>query len=196
MSISIRCPWAVRSGMEAEYHDKEWGVPRYDDIGQFEFLTLEAAQSGLAWLTILRKRKGYHQAFAGFSPEKVARYSNEDVSRLMTDSGIVRNRKKIESAVNNARCFMEVAARHGSFSNYIWSFVDGKPVVNHRQRMEEVPPLTLLSITIAKELKALGFKYLGPTVIYAHMQATGLVNDHLVSCSRHEECCKLAEKAA
>lgn len=186
MIDTVRCPWA-RSTVEIEYHDKEWGMPRLDDAGQFEFLTLEAAQAGLAWITILNKREGYRRAFAGFDAEKVAAFTDQDVERLMQDSGIVRNRKKIESAIGNARCFLEVAARHGSFARYIWSFVDGKPLVNRWERKEDVPPNTPLSDAVARELKRLGFRFMGPTVVYAHMQATGLVNDHLASCFRHAE---------
>lgn len=186
MTAPTRCPWA-RADIEIAYHDAEWGVPRHDDAGQFEFITLEAAQAGLSWITILKKREGYRRAFAGFDPEMVARFTENDVARLMEDSGIVRNRKKIESAVLNARLFLEVAAKHGSFANYLWGFVDGKPLVNHWKEMSEAPASTPLSETIAKELKRLGFKFLGPTVIYAHMQATGLVNDHLVSCFRHNQ---------
>ena len=183
----IRCPWSVKTEIEAQYHDTEWGVPRFDDAGLFEFLTLEAAQAGLSWITILRKREGYKNAFAGFSAEKAALFTNADVERLMLDAGIVRNRKKIESAISNARLFLELAAKHGSFSNYFWGFVDGKPIQNTWKEMTQVPATTPLSDTIAKEMKKLGFKFLGSTVLYAHMQATGMVNDHLVSCFRHAE---------
>lgn len=177
----------MQSALETAYHDKEWGVPRRDDAGQFEFLVLETAQAGLSWATILRKREGYRRAFAGFDPEKVARFTEKDVERLLGDPGIVRNRRKIESAINNARCFLEVAAGRGSFSGYLWNFVDGRPLVNRWRDMSEIPPRTPLSETMARELKRLGFTFLGPTVLYAHMQATGLVNDHLVSCFRHGE---------
>lgn len=182
----VRCAWA-RTPNEITYHDTEWGVPRYDDAAQFEFLLLEAAQAGLSWSTILNKRDGYRRAFAGFDPVRVAAYTVEDVERLMQDSSIVRNRKKIESAVSNARCFLEVAAKHGSFGAFLWGFVDGRPLVNTWNAMEQVPPTTPLSDTVAKELKRLGFKFMGSTIVYAHMQATGLVNDHLVSCFRHAE---------
>ncbi len=187
MTEPVRCPWSLRSDIEIVYHDQEWGVPRRDDPGQFEFLILESAQAGLSWTTILRKREGYREAFAGFDPVKVAAFGPADVERLMADSGIVRNRKKIEAAIGNARLFLELAAKHGSFSNYIWGFVDGSPLVNHWREMGEVPATTPLSDAIAKECKKLGFKFLGSTVLYAHMQATGLVNDHLVSCFRHAE---------
>ena len=156
-------------------------------------MILDSAQAGLSWTTILRKREGYRKAFAGFDPVKVAAFGPADVERLMADSGIVRNRKKIEAAIGNARIFLELAAKHGSFSNYLWSFVDGRPLVNHWREPGEVPATTALSDAVAKECKRLGFKFLGSTVLYAHMQATGLVNDHLVSCFRHAE---LAERAS
>ncbi|MDL2210643.1 DNA-3-methyladenine glycosylase I [Desulfovibrio sp. OttesenSCG-928-O18] len=183
-----RCAWAVKSDIERVYHDTEWGVPRRDDAGQFEFMILESAQAGLSWVTILKKREGYRKAFAGFDPLKVAAFTEKDVERLLLNPEIVRNRKKIESAISNARIFLELAAKHGSFSNYIWSFVDGKPIVNARKTMAEVPATTPVSDTIAKEFKRLGFKFLGSTVLYAHMQATGMVNDHLTSCFRYREC--------
>lgn len=183
----VRCPWAERTPEERAYHDAEWGVPLRCDRGQFEFLTLEAAQAGLSWMTILRKRQGYRRAFADFDPERVALFTQKDVERLMVDSGIVRNRKKIECAISNARLFLEVAAKHGSFSDYLWSFVDGSPIVNRWRRAEDVPATTPLSDALAREVKRLGFKFLGSTVLYAHMQATGLINDHLLSCFRHAE---------
>lgn len=189
MTDHTRCPWALRSPGEIAYHDAEWGVPRFDDATQFEFLVLESAQAGLSWTTILNKREGYRRAFAGFDPHRVAAFGQDDVERLMADSGIVRNRKKIESAIRNARLFLETAAKHGSFSAWFWDFVNGRPVVNTWERAEDVPATTPLSDKVARELKKLGFSFLGSTVIYAHMQATGLVNDHLVSCFRHAECC-------
>ena len=184
-----RCAWAVKTDIERAYHDAEWGVPRFDDAAQFEFLVLESAQAGLSWLTILRKREGYRKAFAGFDPVKVAAFTPKDVDRLLLDASIVRNRKKIESAIGNARIFLDLAARYGSFSEYIWRFVDGKPVVNTWKTMQEIPATSAASDAAAKELKRLGFKFLGSTVLYAHMQATGMVNDHLVGCFRHGECC-------
>lgn len=183
----MRCPWAVKSELETAYHDAEWGVPRFDDAGQFEFLTLEAAQAGLAWITILRKREGYRHCFANFNPEVVARFTRQDVEELLLDPGIVRNRKKIESAINNARLFLELAAKHGSFSKYLWNFVDGRPVVNTWKEAKDVPPTSPLSDKISKEMKKLGFSFLGSTVLYSHMQATGLINDHLVTCFRYAE---------
>jgi DNA-3-methyladenine glycosylase I len=167
------------------YHDEEWGVPRYDDLGQFEFLTLESAQAGLSWSTILKKRDGYRRCFAGFDPEQVARFTERDVNRLMADASIVRNRKKIESAIGNARIFLDIAAKNDSFSKWIWSFVDGKPVQNVWKNTRELPPTSSLSDAIAREMKKLGFKFMGSTIVYAHMQATGMVNDHLTSCFRH-----------
>ncbi|MDR3073840.1 MAG: DNA-3-methyladenine glycosylase I [Deltaproteobacteria bacterium] len=182
-----RCPWAMNSEIERAYHDTEWGVPRHDDAAQFEFLVLESAQAGLSWVTILKKREGYRRAFAGFDPAKVAAFTQKDVDRLMLDASIVRNRKKIESAISNARIFLDLAAKHGSFSNYIWRFVDGKPLVNAWRAMAEVPATTPLSDAVAKECKKLGMRFLGSTVLYSHMQATGMVNDHLTSCFRRQE---------
>jgi DNA-3-methyladenine glycosylase I len=169
------------------YHDEEWGVPRFDDAGQFEFLTLEAAQAGLSWSTILNKRESYRRCFAGFAPEQVVRFTPADVERLMGDSGIVRNRRKIESAISNARLFLEIVAKHGSFCAWFWDFVDGKPVQNAWKTMAEVPPTSPLSDKIAKAMKKMGFKFMGSTILYAHMQATGMVNDHLTSCFRYEQ---------
>jgi DNA-3-methyladenine glycosylase I len=184
----IRCAWSIKSELERAYHDTEWGVPRLDDAGQFEFLVLESAQAGLSWSTILKKREGYRRAFAGFDPVQVAAFTEQDVARLLQDEGIIRNRKKIESAIGNARLFLELAAKHGSFSRYIWRFVDGKPIINHWQEMTEIPATTPLSDTIAKEMKRMGFKFMGSTILYAHMQATGMINDHLTCCFRHAEC--------
>lgn len=184
----VRCPWCegiAHCPEMVDYHDREWGVPARDDRTQFEFLVLESAQAGLSWTTILRKREGYRRAFADFDAERVAAFTAADEARLLTDAGIVRNRLKIAAAVNNARCFLDIAARHGSFSDYIWSFVDGKPIRNAWTGQNQIPATTPLSDGIAKELKRLGFKFLGSTVLYAHLQATGLVNDHLVSCFRH-----------
>jgi DNA-3-methyladenine glycosylase I len=180
-----RCGWAAGPGLI--YHDEEWGVPRYDDPGQFEFLTLEAAQAGLSWSTILKKREGYRRCFAGFDPERVAAFTQQDVERLMADAAIVRNRRKILSAIGNARVFLDIAARHGSFCRWFWQFTEGKPVQNAWKNMSEVPPTSPLSDTIAREMKKLGFSFMGSTIVYAHMQATGMVNDHLVTCFRHEQ---------
>ena len=188
----IRCPWAMKSEQEIRYHDEEWGVPCRDDLGQFEFVTLEAAQAGLSWAVILNKREGYRRAFAGFDPVKVAEFTPADVERLVADAGIVRNRLKIEAAINNARRFLEVAARHGSFANYLWDFVDGQPVCNAWTELGQIPATTPLSDKVSKDLKRNGFKFMGSTVVYAHLQATGLVNDHLVSCFCYEEVRRLA----
>ena len=182
-----RCPWCARTDMERVYHDTEWGVPRKDDAGQFEFLVLESAQAGLSWSTILAKREGYRSAFAGFDPQAVSVFTQQDVERLLQDSGIVRNRLKIQSTISNARLFLELAAKHGSFSSYIWQFVDGRPIINTWTETSEVPATSPVSDALAKEMKRMGFKFLGSTVLYAHMQATGLINDHLVSCYRHAE---------
>lgn len=183
-----RCQWAVttQAGM-AEYHDREWGVPVRDDRVMFEFLVLESAQAGLSWSTILRKREGYRAAFADFDPVRVARYTPARVERLVNDAGIVRNRAKIEATIGNAKCFLAVQREYGSFCDYLWAFVDGRPVVNHWREPHEVPATTPLSDTVAKDLKTRGFKFLGSTVIYAHLQATGLINDHLVGCFRHAQ---------
>lgn len=183
-----RCHWALstQAGMQP-YHDVEWGVPVRDDRTQFEFLVLESAQAGLSWYTILRKREGYRRAFAAFDPERIARYTPARVEKLMGDAAIVRNRAKIEATIGNARQFLAVQREFGSFSNYLWGFVDGQPIVNRWRAPTEVPATTALSDALAKDLKQRGFKFLGSTVIYAHLQATGLVNDHLLSCFRYAE---------
>ena len=187
MSDLVRCPWAMKHEREVRYHDEEWGVPRRDEGGQFEFITLEAAQAGLSWAVILNKREGYRRAFAGFDPVKVAEFIPADVERLVADPGIVRNRLKIEAAINNARRFLDVAAQYGSFCNYIWDFVDGEPVRNAWTESAQIPATTPLSDKVAKDLKQKDFKFMGSTVVYAHLQATGLINDHLVSCFRYRE---------
>jgi DNA-3-methyladenine glycosylase I len=182
-----RCPWCGEDPLYQRYHDQEWGVPVQDDTTWFEYLTLEGAQAGLAWITVLRKREAYRQAFAGFDAERVARFDRSDVERLMNDSGIVRNRLKIESAISNAQAFLEVQEEAGSFNAWSWNWVDGEPIVNRFERMEEVPASTPLSERISKDLKSRGFRFVGPTIIYAHMQATGMVNDHLITCHRWSE---------
>jgi DNA-3-methyladenine glycosylase I len=184
----FRCHWALASqaGM-VEYHDREWGVPVRDERTQFEFLVLESAQAGLSWYTVLRKREAYRRAFADFDPVRVAQYSAADVERLLGDAGLIRNRAKIEAAVNNAQRFLELQAAHGSFCEFLWGFVDGTPIVNHWREPAEVPATTPLSDRLAQEMKRRGFRFLGSTVLYAHLQATGLVNDHLVGCFRHGE---------
>jgi DNA-3-methyladenine glycosylase I len=185
--IPNRCPWCLAFPQYVQYHDKEWGVPVYDDRIHFEFLVLESAQAGLSWATILKKREGYKNAFADFDYKLVADFPDQYLTELMEDKGIIRNRLKIHAAVNNARKFMEVQEAFGSFADYIWSFVGGKPIQNSFEDMRQVPATTKESDLLAKDLRKRGFKFLGSTTIYAHMQATGLVNDHLLSCFRHQE---------
>ncbi len=182
-----RCPWATSDALYVSYHDREWGVPLHDDRRLFEMLVLEGAQAGLSWLTILRRREGYRAAFDRFDPRAVARYGPRDVERLLADAGIVRNRLKIESAINNARAFLAVQEEFGSFDEYVWRFVDGGPTQNAWTKLEEVPAQTPASNAMSRELRKRGFTFVGPTICYAHMQATGMVNDHLVGCFRHRE---------
>ncbi len=190
-----RCKWAEGvSDAYIEYHDKEWGVPVYDDKTQFEFLILEGAQAGLSWSTILNKREGYRKAFANFDVEKVARFTKKRVEKLLQDPSIVRNRLKVESTVTNAKAFIDVQEEFGSFCKYIWGFVDGYPIQNGFQRDSDVPATSPVSDTISKDLKKRGFRFVGSTIIYAHMQATGLVNDHVVDCFRYEACAAMARK--
>ena len=179
----VRCPWAVREEMWA-YHDTEWGVPVHDDQKHFEFLILEGAQAGLSWSTILNKRAGYRKAFADFDPKKVARFTPARVEKLLLDPSIVRNRQKVEAAVNNAKKFLALVEELGSFDEFIWGFVGGKPIVNRWKQSSQIPATSKESDALSKALKDRGFKFVGSTVIYAHMQATGLVNDHLVACPR------------
>ncbi len=188
-----RCAWSEGVEIYVDYHDREWGVPVHDDRVLFEFLTLEGAQAGLSWLTILRKRENYRKAFAGFDAEKVARFGERDTARLLADAGIVRNRQKIASAIGNAKAFLAVQREFGSFASYIWRFVDGRPVQNRWNAIREVPPRSEISDTISKDLKQRGFGFIGSTIVYAHMQATGMVNDHLVGCFRHREVVKLGK---
>jgi DNA-3-methyladenine glycosylase I len=185
----VRCPWSEGIDPAYErYHDEEWGVPVHDDAVHFEFLLLEAAQAGLSWWTILRKREGYRRAFADFDAAKVARFTPREVEKLLADPGIVRNRQKIEAAIANARGFLEIQEELGSFDRYVWEFVGGKPIVNRWRKQSEVPATSKESDALSKDLKRRGFKFVGSTIVYAHMQATGLVNDHLVTCFRHREC--------
>ena len=183
----IRCGWCLSAEDYIQYHDTEWGVPVYDDQKQFQFLLLESAQAGLSWIAILRKREGYREAFANFNPEAVAAYSEAEMEALVQNPGIIRNKLKIKSAVTNARLFLKVQEEYGSFCEYIWSFVGGKPIINHWEHLSEVPAATKESDALSKDLKKRGFKFVGSTIVYAHMQATGMVNDHLVSCFRHQE---------
>ncbi|MCL1928136.1 MAG: DNA-3-methyladenine glycosylase I [Treponema sp.] len=186
-----RCEWCTGLPLYMEYHDTEWGVPVYDDRKHFEFLVLESAQAGLSWLTILKKRENYRKAYDGFNPEKVAKYGQAKKQKLLSDAGIVRNRLKIEASINNARLFLEVQKEFGSFSAYLWSFVGKKPVCGNWKTLAEIPATTELSDRVAKDMKKRGFRFLGSTIMYAHLQATGLVNDHLTSCFRFREVKKL-----
>ena len=182
-----RCRWAMGSELDAEYHDTEWGVPSRDDGHLFEMLILEGAQAGLSWSTILKKRARYRVAYSGFDPEKVARFSAAKSQRLMADPGIVRNRLKIEASLRNARAFLEVREEHGSFADFVWPFVGGEPLVNRRRSPREIPSETPRSRAMSKALKKRGFRFVGPTICYAFMQATGMVNDHEVGCFRYAE---------
>ncbi len=182
--MKTRCEWA-ESGDLRDYHDKEWGVPIHDDKKLFEFLILEGAQAGLSWVTVLKRREAYRKAFAHFNPKKVANFKKRDINRLLKNEGIIRNRLKIEAAVHNAKQFLEVQKEFGSFDKYIWGFVDYKPIKNTFKKMSELPATTPLSDKISKDMKTRGFKFVGPTIVYAHMQATGMVNDHVVSCFRY-----------
>jgi DNA-3-methyladenine glycosylase I len=187
-----RCAWCGEDTLYVEYHDREWGVPVRDDPTLFEFLLLEGAQAGLAWITVLRKRQGYRDLFDGFDAEKIARYSDRRLERLLQDPRIIRNRLKVFGARQNARAFLAVREERGSFADYIWDFVDGKPIQNHWRSLRDIPATTPLSDVISKDLKRRGFTFVGSTIIYAHMQATGMVNDHTIDCFRHTQCKKLA----
>jgi DNA-3-methyladenine glycosylase I len=189
-----RCDWAGKEPIYVAYHDEEWGVPVFDDRKLFEFLVLEGAQAGLSWLTILRKREGYRRLFAQFDAGKVARFDAKKLALLLEDAGIVRNQAKVKSAVNNARAFLEVQAEFGSFAAYQWGFVDGRPIQNEFRSLAEIPPRTELSDALSKDLKRRGFNFVGSTIVYAHMQAVGMVNDHLVTCPRHQTVAKLGKK--
>ncbi|TBR20651.1 DNA-3-methyladenine glycosylase I [bacterium] len=189
MPLKPRCPWPVGDdALYIAYHDSEWGKPVRDDRTLFEFLVLESFQAGLSWRTILHKRENFRKAFAGFDYAKVARYGKRDFDRLMGDAGIVRNRAKILAAIGNANRFLEVRREFGTFSRYMWGWVKGKPLVNRFKTLKDYPAKTPLAEALAKDLKERGFKFLGPTVVYAHMQAVGMVNDHVVTCFRHREC--------
>ncbi len=178
----IRCGWCEKDDLYRDYHDNEWGKPVYDDETIFEFLILESFQAGLSWYTILKKRENFEKAFDKFNYKKIAKYKDEKVEELMSNEGIIRNRLKILATISNAQKFMEVQKEFGSFSNYIWGFVGGKPIKNPRKTLKEVPATTIISNELAKDLKKRGFKFLGSTVVYAHMQATGMINDHLQDC--------------
>ena len=182
-----RCEWGTVSQIYIDYHDNEWGVPIHDDRTLFEFLILEGAQAGLSWETVLKKRENYRKAFSNFDPVKVSRYSDKKVEALMGNKGIIRNRLKITSAINNAKRFLEVRKEFGSFDTYIWQFVNGKPITNRFKSIQEIPATTKESDAMSKDLKKRGFTFVGPTICYAHMQATGMVNDHIVGCFRYKE---------
>ena len=182
----FRCPWCLKFDQYIQYHDEEWGVPVHDDRVHFEFLILEGAQAGLSWSMILKKREGYHKAFAGFDPVKVARFNEKKLERILLNPNIVRNRLKVYAAVNNAKRFLEVQKEFGSFDNYIWGFVNHKPIVNKWKTLKQIPAITKESDVLSKDLIKRGFKFVGSTVIYAHMQACGLVNDHLVECWKYK----------
>jgi DNA-3-methyladenine glycosylase I len=186
----VRCKWCGSDPLYVEYHDKEWGVPVYDDQKLFEFLTLESAQAGLSWITVLRKRENYRKAFAEFDPNKVARFNEKKIEKLLTNEGIIRNRAKINAAVNNAKCFLKIQKEFGSFSVYSWAFVGGQPKINKWKTLKQVPAVTKEAEAFSKDLKSRGFKFVGPTIIYAHMQACGMVNDHTTDCFRYKELTK------
>lgn len=183
----VRCQWVTDDPLYVRYHDEEWGVPVHDDRTHFEFLILEGAQAGLSWLTVLRKREAYRAAFADFDPEKVARFTASKIAKLLENPGIVRNRLKVASAVSNAKRFLEVQKEMGSFDRYLWSFVGGKPVDGRRETHRSVPPTSDASDRLSKDLKKRGFKFVGSTIVYAHLQACGLVNDHLTTCFRYRQ---------
>jgi len=191
----VRCPWPrAENPLYVRYHDTEWGVPERDDRALFEKLILDGAQAGLSWETILNKRENYRRAFEGFVPERIARYDRRRIAALLADPGIVRNRQKVEAAVANARAFLELREREGSFSRWLWAFVDGRPVQNRWSRTGQVPASTPLSEAVSKALRERGFRFVGPTIIYAYMQAIGMVNDHLVTCFRHAEVAAMARR--
>jgi DNA-3-methyladenine glycosylase I len=189
-----RCPWPKDDPLYVAYHDEEWGVPEYDDRALYEKLVLDGFQAGLSWITILRKRDNFRRAFAGFEPEKIARFTPKKVERLMQDAGIVRNRAKIEGTVLSAKAWIEVMEKGPGFSQFLWDFVDGRPKVNRFRSIKNVPAATDVSQAMSKELAARGFKFCGPTIVYAFMQAVGMVNDHLVTCHRHAACAKLGKR--
>jgi len=195
-SKTKRCGWAAGDELLARYHDEEWGVPVHEEARHFEFLVLEGAQAGLSWLTVLRKREAYRRAYRGFDPARVARFTRRDVERMLGDSGIVRNRAKIESSITNARKFLTVQEEFGTFDAYLWGWVGGKPVVNRWRAISAIPPRSELSDDLSKDLKARGFSFVGSTIIYSHLQAVGVLNDHLVSCFRWKELAGRKTRAA
>jgi len=190
----MKCKWCLGFQAYEDYHDNEWGVPVEDDAIHFEFLVLESAQAGLSWSTILKRRDAYRKAYSNFDVYKVSQYTSDDVERLMQDVGIIRNRRKIESSINNARRFLEIVDEFGSFSHYIWKFVNYRPIDSAYQSMDELPAKNEVSIALSKDLKKRGFKFLGPVIMYAHMQATGLYNDHVLGCDRYKKCKELGQR--
>ena len=190
--MTTRCQWCGNDPLYVDYHDMEWGVPIWDDRRLFEFLLLEGAQAGLSWITILRKREGYRRLFDDFDPNRIACYSDSRLDTLLQDPAIIRNRLKVYGARTNARAFLEVQTSYGSFADYIWGLVDGEPVQNHWKNMKDVPATSVVSDTISKDMKKRGFTFVGSTIMYAHMQATGMVNDHTTDCFRHAACRQLA----
>ncbi len=191
--VKTRCGWGTVSQLYIDYHDNEWGVPVHEDRTLFEFLILEGAQAGLSWETVLKKRENYRKAFSNFDPVKVSRYGDKKIETLLGNKGIIRNRLKITSAINNAKRFLEVQNEFGTFDTYIWKFVDGRPITNRFKSIRELPAMTKVSDVMSKDLKKRGFKFVGSTICYAHMQATGMVNDHLVDCYRYKEIKKLSK---
>lgn len=187
MTEDLRCPWCRGSALYRDYHDREWGVPLHDERALFELLILEGAQAGLAWITILRKRENYRRAFDGFAVERIAAYGAAERARLLADAGIVRNRLKIDAAIDNARACLRLYERGGTLHDWLWRYVDGRPIVNHFASMPEVPAKTPLSDRISKDLSKAGFRFVGSTIVYAFLQAAGMVNDHLLACPRHAE---------
>ena len=189
--MTTRCGWCGSDPLYVDYHDNEWGVPVRDDQTLFEFLILEGAQAGLSWITILRKRENYRRLFDNFDAQKIARYSDKKLDKLLLDPGIIRNRLKVHGARKNARAFLDVQQQHGSFSKYIWDFVDNQPIQNRWNSLREVPATSAVSDAMSKDMKKRGFTFVGSTILYAHMQATGMVNDHITDCFRHAHCADL-----
>jgi DNA-3-methyladenine glycosylase I len=184
-----RCPWSTTDELYIKYHDEEWGTPVHDDRKHFEFLVLESAQAGLSWLTVLRKRENYRKVYDNFDPAKVAQYDERKIDQLLANDGIIRNRRKIESSINNANCFIAIQKEYGSFDRYIWNFVDNKPIINRWKELYDIPATTPLSDCISADLKKRGFTFVGSTMVYSHLQAIGIVNDHLITCFRYKELC-------
>jgi DNA-3-methyladenine glycosylase I len=190
-NIKKRCEWVTSDSVYVDYHDREWGVPVHEDRKHFEFLILEAAQAGLSWLTVLKKREGYRRAFSQFDPKRVSKYNASHLKKLLVNAEIVRNKLKLEAAIHNARLFLKIQEEFGSFDAYCWKFVGGSPKMNQRKTFKSIPPMTKESDTFSKDLKMRGFKFIGSTLIYAHMQAVGMVNDHSTDCFRYSEICGL-----